>query len=360
MNARFSALIASSVLAIVAFFGACIFCDSSVDADVAGSGIDSDPFSELSCPASELVADLSSASSNTLYVLESCNVDIYSDSSYTVQLLTEDSGLEFFELPEGICVVNGFVTDTAHIAICDLSSFDGLDYTVVYDLILEPLPDIFLRPFDTLEVVSGDSVESFADYPGVYDVSYSEVGGTAASWLSVDSSTGAIVGTAPEVDSLTSYTYTVSVSYQSEGIDFDDEQTLSIDVYPVASIACSEDLGIIPLSLDSPVSVLLESNVPMSFSVVSGELPDGISLEGGLVYGTPATVSAVKVIVEGTSTSGPAQTAQIVLSFVDSADYPDVHPDSGDDLGLLLLVFIIVALIVIFAVGRHSSSRGHD
>lgn len=88
-----------------------------------------------------------------------------------------------------------------------------------------------------VEFTSTDSVPGISGDPISYTATtnvvstFAELGGTAASWLDIDPTTGQVTGTLPTVDSVTTYTYEIqaaSVDDQSKTATL----TLTITVIP--------------------------------------------------------------------------------------------------------------------------------
>ena len=147
-------------------------------------------------------------------------------------------------------------------------------------------------------------------------------------------------------------------------------QTVSIPVvftiYPIAAISSSSELY--SLSQWSDFSSTIVGNVPMTYSVNSGSLPDGISLSSdGVISGSPTESGLFEVEIVAFSIVGPSQSASISLSFeVEAADPPvpvvdgdisDVESDDGAFGSLFWIVAGLVLLVIVLAVYSHAGGR---
>ncbi len=158
---------------------------------------------------------------------------------------------------------------------------------------------------ETLEVVGG-----YGNYVWT-------LGGDAANWLSIDSTSGVycyVRGTPP-----TAGTYSLTVTVDDTETDrppLTTTKTLSIIVY--------DQLNITTTSLpDGIVGTYYNQTLAAeggygeyTWSLVSGTLPDELSLSpGGVIDGTLASQGTFNFMVEVTDSSNPPQTAQQSLSI---------------------------------------------
>ena len=134
-------------------------------------------------------------------------------------------------------------------------------------------------------------------------------GKTNASWLTLSS--GTLSGTAPSVTSMTTYYYSIKATTPGgqEAV-----QTVSFNVYPVAQIASSVNTSYNLTQNSAMTSITLAGNVNMTFGK-SGNLPAGVTLNNGVISGTPTEFGDFTITVKGFTTAGPSQTATKKVTF---------------------------------------------
>lgn len=299
----------------------------SEDSDAAGSGTALDPYDSVSgtfaCFTAKGSPSADFNSSNTYYVL------LGSSFNLTCTGLTS----VVCNIP-GLSVNNNVISGTTTTA----GSYD------IYDSSVEMLQDLYERQgevgeFDTrihFVIVSEEEDIDFTSPAAVSGISggsisytaktnigatFSEAGGTAASWLSVNSSTGKVTGTLPLETSMKSYTYTIRATSETNSSNTA-TQTITINVYPVAKITATST-SVTGTEDEAISTITLSGNVAMSFSRSSGSFPPGITLSGSTISGTPTSSGDYTVTIRGTSTAGPSQTATIQISF-------DIEPAESD------------------------------
>lgn len=141
--------------------------------------------------------------------------------------------------------------------------------------------------------------------------------GTWPSWLSLNTSTGKVSGTLPNVSSSTSYTVTIHAVSRTMASNTADQQ-ITITVYPIATLSAAGGTTITGITGTS-ISKTISCNLGATFSIASGSnsLPAGLALSSaGVISGTPTQdVSNHRVTIKGATTSGPVQSPTIVLTF---------------------------------------------
>ncbi len=160
--------------------------------------------------------------------------------------------------------------------------------------------------------ISGGSI----NYTAQTNISatFSEAGGTGASWLNVNSSSGNVTGTFPTVSSMTSYTYIIKATSSTNSSNTT-TQTITINVYPVAQISATST-SISGTEGEAISSVTLTGNLDMTFSKVSGAFPAGVTMtSAGVISGTPTEDGSFTVKVQGTLQEGPYQAPTITIRF---------------------------------------------
>ena len=160
--------------------------------------------------------------------------------------------------------------------------------------------------------ISGGSINYTAQTN--IDATFSEAGGTGASWLNVNSSSGNVTGTFPSVSSMTSYTYIIKATSSTNSSNTT-TQTITINVYPVALISATST-SISGTEGEAISSVTLTGNLDMTFSKVSGAFPAGVTMtSAGVISGTPTEDGSFTVKVQGTLQEGPYQAPTITIRF---------------------------------------------
>ena len=152
--------------------------------------------------------------------LPGARVDIYAfeDSDYSLYC-TNPGTLSYDDMNPGYNgMVYGTATEDFEIFIYGPEEYLVLHFTADANIVL-------FTSADTLLAVSNDDIAYKATTNS--SATFSEIGGTAASWLEIDPETGQLSGTLPEVDSTTSFTYEIkAVSTQ----DPDNSATLVLTI----------------------------------------------------------------------------------------------------------------------------------
>ena len=143
---------------------------------------------------------------------------------------------------------------------------------------------------------------------------FTEAGGTGASWLSVTSA-GKVTGTLPTVTDMTSYTYQIKAVSNTDPTNTV-TQTVTLHVYPIAKITASAT-SVACVDGQAISQITLTGNLDMDFIVWSGSLPEGVTLsESGVISGTPTEDGSFEVTIGGVVSEGPSQSPSIKVSFV--------------------------------------------
>ncbi|HVZ15557.1 MAG TPA: putative Ig domain-containing protein, partial [Terriglobales bacterium] len=146
---------------------------------------------------------------------------------------------------------------------------------------------------------------------GTPPITWSISSGTLPTGLTLHSSTGVIDGT-PTVADTSSFTVTATDAAQQTK-----SQALSIVVKPILSITTTT----LPNgTVSSAYSATLLSDggtAPITWTVTSGTLPQGLTLNGatGVISGTPTTEGTANFTITATDSSTPVQTASAALSI---------------------------------------------
>lgn len=199
---------------------------------------------------------------------------------------------------------------------------DCNDLTIV---VVDAAPLDFTSP-DAVEAVSGSTIS----YTAATNIpaTFSEVGGSGASWLEVDASTGKVTGQVPTIEEKTTFTYQVKATSTGDSTNTT-TQTITIVAYPVAQIT-SSNLSVTGIQGNAIIDVNLTGNLGMTFDVSSGTLPEGLSLSEGVISGTPTGFGQSTVTIKGTTTEGPVQNPTIQISFDFEEKEPELQVSAGD------------------------------
>jgi hypothetical protein len=157
---------------------------------------------------------------------------------------------------------------------------------------------------------------------------WSLVSGTLPSGLSLNSSTGAITGT-PAGGGVS--TFTVKVA-DSEGSPQTATKQLSITINPAVPLSISTTSlpnGTVGTQYSAPITAI-GGVYPYTWSVISGTLPTGLSLNSstGTISGMPVLAANSSFTVQVTDSETPVVSATAQLSIV-------INPGGGGNLGLL-------------------------
>lgn len=313
---------------IIVSVAAFVVVDSS-DTDAA-SGSASDPVHELTGFSSSIDGSYIAVGGTVNFIGSAAHpflLGFYSVSSGFGLTISQTSAFDSFASSDsrwGDCgkSLSGTVSKTGDIEIQYLftnsdPSSPSLETVVIHVVESNPEADIDFTSPSAVSGVSGGSI-SYTAKTNI-GATFSESGGTGASWLSVNSSSGRVSGTFPSVSSITSYTYIIKATSETNSSNTA-TQTITITVYPVAKITAS-DTSVTGTENETISSVSLSGNLGMSFSRYSGSFPDGITLSGSRISGTPTESGSFSVVIRGTTNEGPTQLPTVTISFtIDPAE----------------------------------------
>lgn len=299
MNIKLFASVAVIALTMCVLGGIVLTSDNS---DAAGSGTSEDPYDSLNVP-------LGSLQGQTIYIYEGSSVNLAPLQGIGASSFTDGFGLTQAFQNSG---VSGTLTKTGTLTI-QLTNGQSITFIVV-----SSEEDIDFTSPKAVTGISGGSI-SYTARTNI-DATFSESGGTGASWLSVNSSTGKVTGTFPSVTSKTSYTYIIKATSETNSSNTT-TQTITIIVYPVAKISATST-SVSGTEGEAISSVSLTGNLGMNFAKSSGSFPAGVTMtSAGVISGTPTESGSFTVVVRGTVTEGPSQSAAITIKFnIESAE----------------------------------------
>lgn len=299
MNVKLFASVAVIALTMCALGGIVLTSDNS---DAAGSGTSEDPYDSLNVP-------LGSLQGQTIYIYEGSSVNLAPLQGIGASSFTDGFGLTQASQNSG---VSGTLTKTGTLTI---QLTNGQSITLI---VVSSEADIDFTSPKAVSGISGGSI-SYTAQTNI-DATFSESGGTGASWLSVNSSTGKVTGTFPTVSSMTSYTYIIKATSSTNSSNTT-TQTITINVYPVAKITATTT-SVSGTEGEAISSVSLTGNIGMTFAKSSGSFPAGVTMtSAGVISGTPTESGSFTVVVKGTTTVGPSQSPTITIKFnIESAE----------------------------------------
>ena len=193
---------------------------------------------ELNCDVSSLYSKYGiedGDSHHTLFILSGSSINLYApvDSDHYLRV-SEVGSLEYdSEDP----LYNGLLYGTA-----------SLDFTVKIDSPQNYTLTLYYVIDDSIDFTSPDAIEAISNSTISYTAAtnipttFTEVGGTAVSWLDIDQTTGQISGTAPDVDAETTYTYEMQAT-STENQSNTATMLLTITVYPALEIGDQFTVG---------------------------------------------------------------------------------------------------------------------
>ena len=163
---------------------------------------------------------------------------------------------------------------------------------------------------------------------GVTPYTWSRVSGSLPSGLSLNSSTGAIIGT-PMGGGVSTFTVRAT---DSEGSPQTATKQLSITIGPAVPLSISTTSlpsGTVGTQYSAPISAI-GGVYPYTWSVTSGALPSGLSLNSstGTIGGMPVLAGNSSFTVQVTDSETPVVRATAQLSIL-------INPGGGGNLGLL-------------------------
>ena len=316
MNVKLFASVAVIALTMCVLGGIVLMSDNS---DAAGSGTSEDPYDSLNVP-------LGSLQGQTIYIYEGSSVNLAPLQGIGASSFTDGFGLTQASQNSG---VSGTLTKTGTLTI---QLTNGQSITLI---VVSSEEDIDFTSPKAVSGISGGSI-SYTAQTNI-DATFSESGGTGASWLSVNSSTGKVTGTFPTVSSMTSYTYIIKATSSTNSSNTT-TQTITINVYPVAKITATTT-SVSGTEGEAISSVSLTGNIGMTFAKSSGSFPAGVTMtSAGVISGTPTESGSFTVVVKGTTTVGPSQSPTITIKFNSPADPCIVEPADGKEDFLYLIL----------------------
>ena len=120
---------------------------------------------------------------------------------------------------------------------------------------------------------------------------------TLPSWLSLNTSTGSLTGTAPVVTQPTTYSFSiiasdgVNTSSRSFSILINDQDPVWVTSSPLPSFTKN-------VSYSTQLSATDDSSGSLTYSLYSGTLPTGIALSSsGLISGTPSSAISASIVI---------------------------------------------------------------
>ena len=327
MNSKLLAAVAVVALTMCAVGGISLLSDES-DAASAYPDFDADFYGTEEFPLSDFSQSydfeelldyvdtgtiyLAGPSDNTFYVALDSPVNIRIGDNYSVSSFSTGYGVT----QSGEYITGTFnKTGTFSLIIHPSGLSEGDPDKTFSIVIVDNEPQIDFTSPDSVEGISGAAISYTARTN--LDATFSESGGTGASWLSVNSSTGKVTGTLPDVSDVTEYTYTIKAVSETNSSNTA-TQTITIEVWPVAELSWDSThiTGVVGEYIGSYSARCSITHPTNTYEVYSGSLPDGIRLgSAGTITGTPTESGEFSVVVRGTITQGPTQHPSITITF---------------------------------------------
>lgn len=194
------------------------------------------------------------------------------------------------------------------------STTPALTATKAFSIVIAPPPvNISTTTLPGGTVNSTYAGATLAASGGVPPISWSVTAGAMPAGLTLNGVTGAIDGT-PTAAGTFNFTVTATDAWSTPQTK---TQALSIVVAPALSITTA---SVPDGAMNTPYSTTLISNggtAPVSWSIVSGTLPAGLTLDPntGIISGTPTTVELANFTVAAADHSTPPATPQKALSI---------------------------------------------
>lgn len=316
MNVKMFSVLAVLVVAMAGLFGVCMVSEDSEAALGAytGEGTDSstasNPYSSVNCYANEIPDGIYVALGGGFV----CSGSGISEFSYFVSVT---SGFGLSITTDGM-LVSGTLSKLGDLTlVLEIDTGGGIMAEESYVVhVVNAETDVDFTSPSAVSGISGGRI-SYTATTNI-DATFSENGGTGASWLSVSSS-GVVSGTFPTVTSKQTYTYTIKATSSTLSTNTA-TQTITIDVYPVAKISGFSTIS--GTEDEAITSTAYTSNLSATFSKSSGTIPSGLTLSSnGTISGTPTVSGTYTAVIRAVTTVGPTQTATKTITFnIDPAE----------------------------------------
>lgn len=164
-----------------------------------------------------------------------------------------------------------------------------------------------------VDSVSGSSV-SYQATTNISGTTFMATGTGNASWLTITSS-GLLSGTAPNVNTKTTYTYSIKATSPGGQSTV---QKVTFEVYPVAKLTVVSSN--IFETVGEPITpIVVHSNIACSLSLQNSNALTGLGLtwtaSSGTISGTPTKTGSAVIKVLGSTTVGPSQFPSIEITI---------------------------------------------
>lgn len=164
-----------------------------------------------------------------------------------------------------------------------------------------------------VDSVSGSSV-TYQATTNISGTTFTATGTGNASWLTISSS-GLLSGTAPNVNTKTTYTYSIKATSPGGQSTV---QKVTFEVYPVAKLSVTSSN--IYETVGEPITpIVINSNIACSLSLQNSNALTDLGLtwtaSSGTISGTPTKTGSAVIKVLGSTTVGPSQFPSIEISI---------------------------------------------
>lgn len=164
-----------------------------------------------------------------------------------------------------------------------------------------------------VDSVSGSSV-TYQATTNISGTTFTATGTGNASWLTISSS-GLLSGTAPNVNTKTTYTYSIKATSPGGQSTV---QKVTFEVYPVAKLSVTSSN--IYETVGEPITpIVVNSNIACSLSLQNSNALTDLGLtwtaSSGTISGTPTKTGSAVIKVLGSTTVGPSQFPSIEISI---------------------------------------------
>ena len=190
-------------------------------------------------------------------------------------------------------------------------STDNGSFTISIVQSSEP-PINFTSPA-AVDSVSGSSI-SYQATTNISGTTFTATGTGNASWLTISSS-GLLSGTAPNVNTKTTYTYSIKATSPGGQSTV---QKVTFEVYPVAKLSVTSSN--IYEAVGEPITpIVINSNIACSLSLQNSNALTDLGLtwtaSSGTISGIPTKTGSAVIKVLGSTTVGPSQFPSIEISI---------------------------------------------
>ena len=194
-------------------------------------------------------------------------------------------------------------------------------YGILYEALYVDNSPVWSTPagsIGTFNESSSVSVSVSATDPESSTVLYSST--NLPAWLTVNQNSGLISGTSPSISIPTTYNFSISAADSNNIIPRSFSINIS-DTAPVWSTSSPLTSFTKSVAYSATLSATDDSGIPVSYSLATGSLPEGLSLNSstGVISGTPTSSTPATFTIRATDNGGTYSDRQFTIPNVGPA-----------------------------------------